>query len=348
MDALQLVSPHVTVIQMRRGLTDLTEYTPDEVMSRYGLRPDQIVDYKALRGDASDNIPGVPGIGEKGAVTLLQAHGDLEGVYQHLAEIPEKKRHLLETHQREALLSKELAQAATDLDLVLELEHSRVGRYDRERAVSLLRELEFKSLLTKLPPALDSPDRAAQIQTARRRLQFETVTSEQALAALVKRATASPYFAFDTETSSLDPLEAELVGVSLSCTPGEGYYIPVGHKRGKQLSKDRVLKLLKPLFCSSTLKIAHNLKFDLTTCERFGLSLARPYFDTMLAAYLLSPGSRTGSLSDLAFSEFGEEMQPITELIGIGKSQSSFAEVGIGAAAYYAAEDAETTLRLYQ
>lgn len=344
-DALQLVTDDVSVYMMRRGLTDFADYSPQTVMDRYGLRPDQIVDYKALRGDASDNIPGVPGIGEKTALSLLQEHETLGGVYDHLEMIPEKWRTKLEAGKESAYLSQELATAVRDMSIKLDLEQARLGDYDRERALRLFQELGFKSLLAKLPAS------TREVPKERGRAASLTVTvvdDEAKLGELEKTLDGSEHFAFDTETSSLDALTAELVGISLAVEPGEAYYLPVGHSEGQQLSKDRVLEVFKKYLASDKLKIAHNLKFDLTVCGTLGVSLEPPYFDTMIAAYLLQPGSRSFSLAELAFSEFTEEMQPISELIGKGKAEKSFTEVAIGEAAPYAGHDADVTFRLYE
>jgi DNA polymerase I len=345
MDALQLVSDHVSVAMMKRGFTELADYTPQGVVDRYGLTPAQIVDYKALRGDASDNIPGVPGIGEKTAQLLLQEFETLDGVYERLDEVPERWRTKLEAGRESAYLSRELATAVTDLPLEFELDAAQVGDYDRDRALELFRDLGFKSLLAKLPPTT----RETVSERAERTRTVETilVDTEEKLAELARLLESSKLFAFDTETTSLDARSAELVGISVAVEAGRAYYVPVGHQIGDQPPKERVMEVFKRVLASDALKVAHNWKFDLVVCESLGLALEGPYLDTLLAAYLLQPGSRSFSLAELAFQEFSEEMQPISELIGTGRSQITFAEVPIPAAAAYSAHDADITLRLY-
>jgi DNA polymerase-1 len=202
--------------------------------------------------------------------------------------------------------------------------------------------------LPKLPEPIRSSEHEAREIAHRARLEVITVDDESKLKALEQAIADSSYFAFDTETDSLDSINANLVGLSISTKPGKGYYLPIGHREGEQLAKGRVIEVFNSILSSDKLKIAHNLKFDLEVCETFGLLVAPPYFDTMLAAYLISPGNRAESLSNLSFQEFGEEMQPITELIGKGKGQICFAEVPISEASYYSAEDAEVTFRLYE
>src|SRR2546423_456331 len=291
LDAVQLVTPTVTVLTPRRGADDITRYDEAAVHERYGLRPDQIPDYKGLVGDPSDNIPGVRGIGEKTATRLLQQYGTIEGLYEHLDALPEKQRPLLAPFREQALASKRLATIITDVPVTLDL--------------------------------------------------------ARGLAGLLRRLRQKGRFAVDVETNALDPIGAELVGLSLATEPGIAYYIPIGHERGTQLARAQVLDGLRPLLEDDSLeKVAHNGKYDVIVLPQHGIQLRGLAFDTMIAAYLLNSAGRGLGLKDLALAHFNVEMTSITDLIGKGKEQITMAATDIYKAAEYAAADADMALRL--
>ncbi len=361
MDALQLVDEHTKVYASRRGLTDVVIYDLAAIKEKYGLTPEQFLDYKALKGDASDNIPGVKGIGEKTALDLLHQYGSLDGVYKHMDEVKGAVRDKLEVGEKMAHLSKQLATIMCDAPVKLELDQAKTGRIDRQRVHKLLRELDFKSLLAKLPgdkgsvipagePSLFDDDLAkAKERKHLEHVKYHTVDTVASLESLVKSLKSQKMIAFDTETDSLDVLTTNLVGMSFSYKEAEAYYVPVGHKSGEQLPLDDVIAALKPVLEDAKVgKTGHNLKFDYQVMRRYDVTVSPISFDTMIGAFIVNPLARTQSLDDLAYRELGIEMIPITELIGSGKNQITMADVPIEQAAQYAAEDADIAWRLYQ
>ncbi len=371
-DLLQLVSLGVKVFLAGRRLSDGTVYDEEAVRVRYGgLSPAQLRDFKALVGDKSDNIPGVNGVGEKGATELLRKYGSLEEIYSHLDEVtPPRYREALEKNRDAAFLSRQLATIRTDLPVQLNLEECTVRNYDRARVTELFRQLEFRSLLDRLPESLGSParsdtgapsgrpERPTQLplfevpepkKPARRAVPTvpHIVREPEELAALVERLSYAPAVTFDTETTSEDPMRADLVGLALTDREGEGWYIPVGHRRGHQLPLGQVLDALRPLLEDPSVpKQAHHAKYDMAVLARHGVRVRGLAFDTMIAEWLCDPASHNLGLKNLAFIRLGVEMTSIQDLIGSGRKQVTMAEVEIEDAAAYAAADVDMTHRL--
>lgn len=358
-DILQLVRPGVFVYMYRLYQHDTVIYDSAGVVERYGLTPSQIPDLKALKGDTSDNIPGVPGIGEKTAVKLLQAFHDLDGIYEHIDTItPPRIRELLREHAELARHSREMATITDLAPVALELDACRAADYDPQRVLALFRELEFHSLVDRLPTMRWTRELAqAPVsctgeadETPPEPARYETVDTIEQLDALVDRLRAADSFAFDTETTGLDPMRAQLVGISLALQPHEAFYIPVGHlanllQTPKQLSRSIVIERLRPVFEDETIeKVAHNGNYDMVVLANAGVWVHNLAFDTMIAAYLL--GEREIGLKALAFDRLKEQMKRIDELIGSGSKQITMADVPIADAASYAAADADMTLRL--
>jgi DNA polymerase-1 len=365
LDELQLVDANTRVYTMKRGFTDTVIYDAAAVKERYGVTPKQFIDVKALKGDASDNIPGVPGIGEKSAVDLIARYGSLDGVYEHLDELKGAQKAKLEAGKDLAYLSQELSTIVCDVPVDLDLESAVVGRQDKQVVHDLFRRLDFKSLLPKLPNGENgtAPERA-EVQTlfgdgeraTRDRVErahlngvtYKAIRDETELEALVERLAKAEVFAIDTETDSVNTFSANLVGVSVSLKEAEAFYVPVGHTDGLQLKCEEVVAKLKPVLEDPKVgKVGHNLKFDYQMLRRYGVVMQGIVFDTMIAAFLLNSLGRAQSLDDLAYSELGIEMIPISDLIGNGKKQVSFDTTLIEEATTYAAEDADVALRLY-
>ena len=349
-DTMQLVSPRVRVLypKPRRTFSDTTLYDEAAVSQKYGVKPEQIADFKGLMGDPSDNIPGVSGIGEKTAVKLLQQFGSIEQIYEHIDQVtPAKLQALLQENEAIARQSKELATIVTKTPVSLNLDDCHIGQYDRHMVTELLRELEFASLLPKLPQ-IETEEIATQVETEPPQGDYHIINTTPALDELLNRLSAAKSFAFDLETTSLDTMSAQLVGISLSPARGEAYYIPVGHVgwgEVEQLPLEQVIARLKPLLEDNTsAKLAHNGKYDMEVLAEYGITVKNLTFDSMIAAYLLSEKSL--GLKALAFSKLAIEMTPITDLIGSGAKQISMSQVEVARAADYACADADMTGQL--
>jgi len=362
-DLLQLVDER-TIVYLAGD--DQNYITDEDVIGKLGVRPEQVVDYKAIVGDKSDNIPGVPGVGEKTAENLLAKYATLDNIYAHLDEVEPRWRTKLEAGKESAYMSRDLAAIRTDLPVALNLEQAKPDAFDPAKVESLFHELEFRSLVEKLRKLTGAaaPGVTQQLNLfgegpvqeavavprsdTKLGLKVTVVDTAAKLSALVEALNTASVISFDTETTSTDEMAAELVGISLAVKEGEGYYIPVGHNAGAQLPLEGVLSALStPLTDNRITKIGHNLKYDYIMLARQGLRPAPLTFDTMIAEWVIDPSSRNLGLKNLAAVRLGEAMTHIEELIGKGKKQISMAEVAIQDVAAYAAADAEAALRLH-
>lgn len=360
-DLLQLVDDRITVSLPGAKLSESNNYSAAEVREHLGVDPAQVVDYKALVGDTSDNIPGVPGVGPKTAVSLLEKYHTLDGVYEHLDEISGKLREKLEAGKDSAYMSRDLARIRTDVGVKLVLEEARTDHIDIPAVEAFFRELEFRTLIPRLRTVVsplkhqETPQlslfgeemKEIRLSTSYT-LDVKLIDTEEKLQQLVKDLSKTKLIAFDTETTSIDPLRADLVGISLAVREGEGFYIPIGHKgEGNQLQVEKVINALTPVMTDNAIrKVGHNIKYDALVLGNYGLTVSPLSFDTMIAEWLVDPASRNLGLKDMADSLLGISMTHIEELIGRGKSQINMAAVPIASAAPYAAADAEVTLRL--
>lgn len=352
-DTMQLVSPEVNILypKPRGSFSDTMLYDKGAVKEKYGVEPQQIADFKALVGDTSDNIPGVPGIGEKTAVKLIQQFGSVEEIYAHIDEVaPAGIQTKLRENEAKALQSKKLATIDTQAPVTLNLDDCQLSHYDRNKVTELFRELEFHSLLPKLPEMAEvTPGGAVQVEVKPPpKRDYHIVNTTSSLDGLLSRLSPARSLAFDLETTSLDAMQAQLVGISLSPASGEAYYIPVGHVgwgQVEQLPLEYVIERVKPLLEDAALaKLAHNGKYDMTVLVEYGVTVNNLTFDTMVAAYLLS--EKTLGLKALVFSRLGIEMTPISELIGSGAKEISMSQVEIVRVADYACADADMTGQL--
>lgn len=365
-DLLQLVDESTTVeLPPGRYQNQPTVYDVATVEEKYGLKPGQIVDMKALMGDSSDNIPGVSGVGEKTATRLLQKYGDLDTIYAHLDEIKTRFRNKLEEGKESAYLSRELARIHRDAPVTLDLQACVTREFDPEVVLELFRELEFRSLTGRLSEALENVPRI----TDRPATEVTVVRSEDQLQALQKELESAEAISFDVETTALDKMTAELVGICLCVKPPRAYYVPVGHlAQGaqsessqmslfaaearlaeNQLPLEKVLAALRPALTNPDIdKIAHNAKYDYMILARYGIDVRPITFDTMIAEWLTDPSSKFMSLKNLANHRLGVQMTEISDLIGSGSNQKTMAEIPIDEAAPYGAADADMTMRLVE
>ena len=401
-DLLQMVGPHTRVAISGRRMSEVEIYDAARVRERYGVEPVDLAEWKGLKGDSSDNILGVSGIGEKGATELIQAHGTVDGVLAAAPGFkPGRLRDNLIAQADQARLSARLCRIMRDLPVTLDMEQVALTGYDREAVLAIFRRLSFRNLMDRLP-ALDASapgDAPAAPAPAAPSGDYRLVADLAELEDLTATWAAAPRLAFDTETTGVDPMRARLVGIAISDAVGRGWYIAVGHgataaegdpsaapAAHAQLTMDfgvgatgagaaaganatdpldgppdgdppaalpdrnlpwaEVLRLLGPVLQGPAIKVAHHAKYDLTVLLRAGLPVSAPVFDTLVAAWLVDPGRRGLGLKDLAFTELGVEMTPISALIGKGKGQRTMAEVNPVDAAAYAGADVDMTLRL--
>ena len=351
-DTFQLITPRVRV-DLSYSIQDRKVYDEAALADRYsGLTSAQQPDFKALLGDSSDNIPGVPRVGEKRAISLLKEFDNLEGIYEHLDEVkpPSVKESLAENRER-AFENRILTTIDQHSPIELDLETCRFGQYDRRSVVDLLTELEFFSVIQRLPAptfglsSTDDADARDGVAEPATDADYQVVQTPQQLESMLAALWESGSCAFDTETTSLDPMQANLVGLSFATVSGSAWYIPVGHNEGAQLPLEEVLAQVRPLFESPDLaKCAHNANYDMAVLAGYGITCRNVDFDTMIAAHLL--GRNALGLKNLSLDVLGLEMTPISKLIGTGRKQITFDQVSIESALPYAAADADMTGRL--
>lgn len=386
LDTLQLVNKCIKIYTLRKGITDIAIYDEAAVRARYGLNPSQMIDYKALRGDPSDNIKGVAGIGEKGAADLIRNFKSLEGLYEAIHKnntqdkIKPKTLQLLIDQEDQARLSYELSKIVCDVPVEINIPAYEFGQNNLNDTLKLFQILQFQSLISKLPKdhkpiTVDHPksrqsrdlpllgeegiDAVATSPTLSEggtttpnggvrggvlpsdlTQTYQLIDTPEKLQTLTTLLSKAKQFAIDTETTGLDPVSCSLVGVSFAVKEGEAYYVPAKLIE----SNDEI----KSIISGQVKKIGHNIKFDYLALKNCGITMSGIYFDTMLASYLLNAGTRQHNLDALAFNELGYQMQPIEDLIGKGKNQITMDQVEVEKVSWYAAEDADMTLRLKQ
>jgi len=348
-DFFQLVSDNVEVYNPKPASDIPDKMGREEVKVKFGVYPELVIDKLALMGDTSDNVPGVAGIGPKTADTLLNQFGSLENVLSGFEQIKAKgTREKIRASIDIAMLSRELVTIRTDVPVDFRLDDLKRHPINYEATKRLFLELEFSTLLKQMLPEGETEGLADKSPNTAK-VAYKTISSLDELKELVKRLSSKKEIAVDTETTSLNPLEAKLVGVSLSDSAGSGYYIPLGHSGvgERNLPFDKAVAEIKELLENPKVqKTGQNIKYDLEVLHRYNIDIDPVSFDTMLASYVLNPSLRQHSLSFLALKHFDYRMQPISDLIGSGKKQKTFDTVPVDKATFYAAEDADLTFRL--
>jgi len=330
-DFMQLVGPGISMyVPMKNEVIKA-----ENVEERYGIPPEKVIDLMGLMGDSSDNVPGIPKVGEKTAVELLKQFGSLDNVIEHCEDIskPSIRRSVGENSEL-AFLSRELVTIKTDVPVEINLDDLRFHAINLETTRDFFRKMEFGSLLESIKEKKEIQPEAVRIVTSSDVDRF------------FKELSGYNEIAVDLETTSLDVMNAGIVGISMAAGKNS-WYLPVAHEHGENLDSGKVFTGLKTVLNNPAVnKIGHNAKFDAIILKRNGFKITRFVFDTMIAAYVLEPGIRGYSLSKLADQHLNRQMQSITELIGKGKNQRSFAEVDIESAAKYSGDDATVTLLL--
>ena len=381
-DMFQLVADRVKILYTSGGPSPATiPYGVTEVAERYGgMNPDQFLEMKALVGDNSDNIPGVPGVGEKTAIRFLKEYGSLDNLYAHIDEIkgPKTQQNLREAEQ-DVLRNKRLMTIVCDLDVTFDADAYRLKEYDSGEVRRIFEELDFRSLQRELDqlsesgsgggsdgsaatngsgrqgglfPNLDSTAEAQGLRPSAHTDEsnaYQCVQSQSQLARICETLENASILSFDVETTGRDPMSVDLVGLGIAWAKGEACYIPVGHDEGEQLPWEQVREALQPYFDNASLpKVAHNAKYDLVVCRRHGLNVEGPIHDTMTAAWLLDPASRSLGLKSQAEEELGWTMTDISALIGTGRNQISIAKVDVEAVTAYCGADVDATIQLWE
>ncbi len=345
-DMAQLVTKNVTLMDtMKNSVT-----TIETVKERYGITPEQFIDYLALVGDTSDNIPGVPKVGPKTATKWLNDYENIQGVIENADKITGKVGENLKISVDQIPLSYELATIKVDLDLDFELEQCLMCKPDYPALVKNFTRYELKGLLKEIEynHKIENNHKLA----ALKQKNYECILNQDQLDLWVNKLEKSTYFAIDTETTSLNAMDAELVGLSISIEADNAAYIPIGHQyegAPEQLDLDIVIEKLHPVLENPTIaKIGHNLKYDLKILEKYNINIKGQLFDTMLESYIYNSSASRHDLDSLCVKYFNHNNTSYESVAGKGKSQVNFSQVSIENATPYAAEDADMTLKLHE
>ena len=347
-DLMQLVSKNIRLYDpMKNKLIG-----EKEVIEKFGVKPNQVIDVQSLAGDTSDNIPGVPGIGVKTAAELINKYGDLGNLLKKASEIKQnKRRETLLQNSDKAILSKKLVTLKDDVPVKDQLSSFILKEVNKENLFNFLREMEFNRLLSQAISFYGSDSKSiAKKNTKGSKINtnlYKFITNENDLEKLVKKLNEKDLISVDTETTSLNPLQADLVGISFSCDTNEAYYIPVAHKNVKCLSREIVISKIKIILEDPSIKkVGQNIKYDLIVLKKYGIDI-EPIEDTMLLSYTVDAGNNRHNMDVLSEVHLGHKTLSYKDLVGTGKKQLNFSDVNLEDATKYAAEDADVTLRLY-
>ncbi len=351
-DLMQLVSNKIRLFDPMKSRV----IGEKEVLEKFGVKPNQVIDVQSLAGDSSDNIPGVPGIGIKTAAELINKYKNLENLLNKASEIPQnKRRETLLSNKDKAVLSKKLVTLKDDVPVKNNPNEFLIKDINKDKLYTFLREMEFNRLLSQAISFYGEPENqdfkdepsSKKISKINTKL-YKSILTEKDLDELIKELNKKSVIAVDTETSSLNPQEANLVGISISYEANKAYYIPVGHKDIKSLKKEFVLKKLKIILEDPSIKkVGQNIKYDFIIFKKNGLNVS-PLDDTMLLSYTLDAGNNRHNMDTLAELHLGHKTISYKDLVGTGMKQLNFSEIDLKAATEYAAEDADVTLRLYE
>ncbi len=350
-DLMQLVSTKIRLFDPMKSKV----IGEKEVFEKFGVKPNQVIDVQSLAGDSSDNIPGVPGIGVKTAAELINKYKNLETLLKKASEIKQnKRRETLITNKDKAFLSKQLVTLKDDVPIKNKPNEFLIKKINKDKLYNFLREMEFNRLLSQAISfygepgeknfSQDKKSEPSKINTK----QYQKIIKENDLDKLIIDLNKKSIISVDTETSSLDPQEAELIGISLSYAKNISFYIPVAHEDTNSLSKNFVIEKLKPILEDPSIKkVGQNIKYDFIIFKKYGIEL-NPVEDTMLLSYTLDAGNNRHNMDTLSEIHLNHKTISYKDLVGSGKKQLKFSEVDIDKATEYAAEDADVTLRLYE
>ena len=366
-DLMQLVSDNVSMLDTMKGRV----FKKEDVFDKFGVYPEKVIDVQSLAGDSVDNIPGIPGIGIKTAALLINEYGNLDGLFENSEKIKQKKRreNIIE-FENQAYISKKLVTLKNDVPLPIPIKETTLKEVDAEKLISFLKEMEFKTLTEKKSKQLnidsdnikasdqvekfekkiiDSPKEIEEINSEFDRDNYQIIQSLDELAQWKMKAENIGYVAFDTETNSLNAVEADMVGFSLCTSENDACYVPLLHKENdKQIDFDQAIDILKSILEDNGIKkIVHNMKFDALVVDKYNINI-KNYDDTMLMSYSIGSGGIRHKLDTLIKYYFDHDAISFKDLIGSGKDKKTFQELSIKEAGKYAAEDADMTLRLWK
>ena len=337
-DFMQLVTDKIIIWDPMKD----SSIDPQFITEKFGVEPHQMIDVQGLSGDTADNIPGVPGIGPKTALTLIKTHHSIQGVYESLDTITQKKqRENLENFKDQAFLSRELVTINTRVPVSINPEEFKIKSPERKKLAELFKDLEFRQLQQAVPEQADLSHK-----------DYQAIMNLTDLERLISCLATAPRFAVDTETTSTNPMLADLVGLSFAVCADQAFYIPCAHNylgAPEQLDIETVLDRLKPVLENPAIeKIGQNIKYDWMVLARHGINLAGVVFDTMLASYLLDPSKRAHNLDQIALDFLGHKTTTFEQVAGKGKNAVLFSQVALDKAIPYACEDADITLMAYE
>jgi DNA polymerase-1 len=376
-DFMQLVSEKIKIYKPGKQGTDVDIVDVEGVKQKFGVFPDKVVDVLGLTGDASDNVPGVPGVGEKTAIPLIQKYGSIEELYKHLDEIPQKGiRAKLEINKELAFLSRQLVTINTQVPLPINFHSLKAAQRNTAKLIELFEALGFRSLLNKLQSdslnITGEPDAGIEFKPPETlsditldKHTYTLITTERELISLCDQLKTSSEFVFDTETTSTDALNSELVGISFSLKPHEAFYAPISdsniqHRdnffetskaqsnRSGGLPLELVCKMLKPIFENPAIKkIGHNIKYDMLVLSQYGIQVEGSLFDTMIAHYIIRTDSQH-NMDDVAVEYLKYKTISYADLVGTGKEQKHIRDVPLKNLSDYSCEDSDITYKLYE
>ena len=366
-DLMQLVSDNVSMLDTMKGRV----FKKEDVFDKFGVYPEKVIDVQSLAGDSVDNIPGIPGIGIKTAALLINEYGDLDGLFENSEKIKQKKRreNIIE-FENQAYISKKLVTLKNDVPLPIPIKETAIKEVDAEKLISFLKEMEFKTLTEKKSKQLnidsdnikasnqvekfekkiiDTPNEIEEINSEFDRENYQIIQSLDELTQWKMKAENIGYVAFDTETNSLNAVEADMVGFSLCTSENDACYVPLLHEENdKQIDFDQAIDILKSILEDNGIKkILHNMKFDALVLDKYNINI-KNYDDTMLMSYSIGSGGIRHKLDTLIKYYFDHDAISFKDLIGSGKDKKTFQELPIKEAGKYAAEDADMTLRLWK
>ncbi len=349
-DAYQLVDERVRIYANTKGVSEFTVYDRDAVFHKLGVYPEQVVEYMSLVGDTSDNVPGVKGIGPKGAQKLIETYGNLDGIYANIESVKGKQKQMLEECREDAYLSRKLVTIRTDVPLDFSVEAAAFRGYDSKKCAEYFEKLEMSSIASDYFSS-DANQKSNRYNAGS--VDYRLVLTKKELAEAVSELSRYDLLAVDTETTSVHPVAAELVGVSVSHTEGAGYFFTASggalfDEHSAEYGIQELIDSLKTLLENDKIrKVGQNIKYDMIVLQNAGITLRGVYFDTMVASYVLDPGGRRHNMDELARQFLGYTTITYADLVGKGSQARPLTEVGLDDLCAYAVEDTDITLRLY-